>query len=178
MPDTPVDNFPLGRYGVGMNKPAKPKIVIARHSRAVRISSAVLRRLVAFVAQAEGCRLGSVDLALVEAEGIADLNRRYLHHAGATDVLSFDLSDGQAAGISAQLVVCADVAAREGRLRGHGGRRELMLYVVHGLLHLMGYEDHTVRGAARMHAREDEILADFGTGVVFARPRKQRSRAR
>lgn len=36
-----------------------------------------------------------------------------------------------------------------------------MLYVVHGLLHLMGYEDESVRGAAKMHARQEELLADF-----------------
>ncbi len=157
------------RRPVGTGTPPV-SVTIANSQKAVRISAARLRRLIGFVAKAEGQRLAQVELAIVPAPDIAGLNRRFLGHAGATDVLSFDLSDeaeAGRAGISAQLVVCGDVAARQGRLRGTGGQRELMLYVVHGLLHLMGYEDTTVRGRARMHAREDEILTAFGIGTVY-----------
>ena len=68
----------------------------------------------------------------------------------------------------AQIVVCADVAVRQGRLRRHSPARELMLYVVHGLLHLMGYDHATARAAACIHAREDELLTAFGVGPAFA----------
>ena len=135
--------------------------------RSLRVPKARLCRLVEFVARREGQRLASVDLAVVGAGEIAGLNRQWLSHAGQTDVLSFDLSDDASQGLALQLVVCGDVAAREGELRGHGPQRELMLYVVHGLLHAMGYEDLTIRGGARMHAREDELLADFGAGPTY-----------
>ena len=64
-------------------------------------------------------------------------------------------------GLSGQIIVCGDVAAEQARLRGLPAQEELMLYVVHGLLHLMSYEDLTVRGAAGMHAREEELLREF-----------------
>lgn len=142
--------------------PKKPKATIAISSsqKALRVPRKRIERLVAFVAAAEGMRLAEVDLAVVPDGQIASLNRRYLRHAGPTDVLSFDLSEG-GGGLAAQLVVCGDVAVREARLRRLPPQRELMLYVVHGLLHLMGYEDQTVRGAARMHAREEELLRSF-----------------
>lgn len=120
-----------------------------------------LRELTAFVAAAEGRRLGQIDLAVVGTEEIAALNQRYLGRAGATDVLSFDLSDEGVPEISAQIVACGDVAAAMGRALGHPAQRELMLYVIHGLLHLMGYDDDAPRAAKRMHAREEALLADF-----------------
>jgi ssRNA-specific RNase YbeY (16S rRNA maturation enzyme) len=49
-----------------------------------------------------------------------------------------------------------------------------MRYVVHGLLHQTGYDDATVRGAARMHAREDELLAAFAASRRTARPRPRK----
>lgn len=141
---------------------SKPKVAISSSQKALRVPRRRIDRLVAFVAAAEGMRLAEVDLAIVPNGQIASLNRRYLRHAGPTDVLSFDLSEG-GGGLVAQLVVCGDVAVRQARLRHIPPQRELMLYVVHGLLHLMGYEDQTVRGAARMHAREEELLRAFLT---------------
>jgi probable rRNA maturation factor len=114
-----------------------------------------------FVARSEKVRLADVDVAVVDRRQIAALNRRYRRRAGRTDVLSFDLSDPGQAGISAQIVVCGDVAAQRAAARGGSKQRELMLYVLHGLLHLVGYEDDTVHGAARMHARQDELLEAF-----------------
>jgi len=138
-----------------------PCVAISSSCPAVRVPRKKLAELVTFVAAREGARLGEVEIAVVGLEEIASLNRRYLRHAGPTDVLSFDLSETGKAGICAQLVVCGDVAKRQARLRGIPFHRELMLYVVHGLLHLMGYEDQSVRGAAKMHAREEELLWEF-----------------
>ena len=127
----------------------------------MRVPRKRLAELMKFVAEREGTRLAEVDLAVVGSDEIASLNRGYLRHAGPTDVLSFDLSDSSACGICVQLVVCGDVALEQARARGLSPQRELMLYVVHGLLHVMGYDDATVRGAARMRARQDELLDEL-----------------
>jgi probable rRNA maturation factor len=151
-------------------------VLISSSQRAVRVERERLARLVRFVARAEGTRVGQIDLAVVGRDEIAGLNRRWLNHRGPTDVLSFDLHEGdplaeggsqrrggprRRAGLSGQLVVCGDVAREQALLRGLPVQQELMLYVVHGMLHLMSYEDLTIRGAARMHAREEEILREF-----------------
>lgn len=109
---------------------------------------------------------------------MAELHQRYCGRAIPTDVLTFDLgSDARAGRIEGEIVVCADVAWREAGQRANGGaarrsaaRVELALYVVHGVLHLTGHEDHSAHGFVRMHAREDEILSELGLGRVFARP--------
>ena len=151
-----------------------PQVTISKHATGTRVPRRRLRRLIEFVAEAEGQTIAAVDLAVVGDAEIAALNRRHLGRGGATDVLSFDLSDAAHTGIVAQIVVSGDRAARQAQLRGHAAGRELMLYVVHGLLHLMGYDDSSVRGGARMHAREDKLLAAFGAGATYARKPRRR----
>lgn len=138
-----------------------PKVIISSDQSAIRVPRKRLAELVEFVAHSEGVRVGQVDLAIVAAPEITGVNRRFLGHAGATDVISFDLSDKDIPGLCAQLVVCGDVAVEQAKARGLKAQDELMLYVIHGLLHLMGYEDTSIRGGARMHAREEELLRAF-----------------
>jgi probable rRNA maturation factor len=136
------------------------------------VERGVLTQLVRFVAQAEGQRLGQIDLAIVGKSEITAHNRRWLRHDRATDVISFDLS-GETPGLCGQLIVCGEVAAEQAGLRGLPARQELMLYVVHGLLHLMGYDDDAIRAAAKMHAREEELLREF-----LAKPARRQRKSR
>lgn len=126
-----------------------------------------------------------ISVAIVDDAHMAGLNERHLHHKGPTDVLTFDLRDEPGAApladdapdgvqsgadnpqIEAEIVLSVDTAAREARKRGHGVRAELALYAVHGVLHLLGYDDHGAADAARMHEVEDEILAAIGLGAVY-----------
>ena len=127
----------------------------------MRVPRKRLTQLIAFVVDRQRADVAEVDVAVVDRETIAQLNRQYLGHRGETDVLSFDLSDTTRARLVAQIVVCGDVAVEQARRHGSGRQRELMLYVVHGLLHLTGHDDTTPHDAARMHAREDELLTEF-----------------
>ncbi len=144
-------------------KRAKPTVAILSSQRAIRVPRKRIAELVDFVARREGASVAEVDLAVVSSREIAALNRRYLARDGSTDVLSFDLSEAGRRGICAQLVICGDEAVRQAGARGLRPQHELMLYVVHGLLHLMGHEDESIRGAAKMHAREEKLLAEFLT---------------
>ncbi len=153
---------------------SRPVLRVSSSQRAVAVPRKRIAELARFVAARQRARLAEVDLAVVGAGEIAALNRRYLSHGGATDVLSFDMSEGGGKGIAAQIIVCGDIAARRAEAMGCSAQRELMLYVVHGLLHLMGHEDATVRGAAKMHAREDELLDEF----LGRRPRRTARRTR
>jgi len=129
----------------------------------VRVPRKRIGELIAFVARAEGVKIGEIDVAVVGTGRMASMNRRYLHRRGATDVLSFDLSgpSGHGEGICGQIVVCGQVAARAGRSRGVGVQRELLLYVLHGVLHLAGYDDSSPAAATRMNARQEELLSNF-----------------
>jgi len=128
---------------------------------------ALLRRVATHAAEAAGFTVGSLSIAVVGGRAMATLHKRHLGIEGPTDVLTFDFGCNRCDGLlDAEIIVCADVA-RSRRLQNADAKAELALYIVHGLLHLAGYTDHTVAAARKMHAREDEILSDFGLGPVF-----------
>jgi probable rRNA maturation factor len=121
-------------------------------------------------------RLGASGEVRVRVVGEAEMARLHGRHAGeaaSTDVLTFDLSDGPGAPLDADIVVSADEAAREASLRGHAVEREVLLYVVHGMLHCLGHDDHDERGAQAMHALEDEVLEAIGVGATFGAPARR-----
>ena len=142
--------------------PHRAKITISNRQGAVGVRTAHLRRLVEFVTTAENRSVEDIDVAIVDAGEMESLNSRYLDRSDVTDVLSFDLSRGGSQGISAQIIVCGDVAADEGPRHGLSAQSELMLYVIHGLLHLTDYDDATAAQAERMNARQEELLGQFG----------------
>jgi probable rRNA maturation factor len=125
-------------------------IAIARRTRASPLPSALLDRLVEAILEGEG-RRGEFSLAIVGDAEIRRLNRRYLGHDHATDVLAFFLAEEEEEG--GEVVVSAETARREGERRGHGARAELLLYVAHGILHLLGYDDRTDAERKAMNAR-------------------------
>jgi probable rRNA maturation factor len=131
----------------------------------------LLRRVAEYTLSAEGFTTGRLSVAVVGATAMATLHRRFLGLPGPTDVLAFNFSTDRRRGhIDGEVVVCTDVARRRAAVRGRSlqaARGELALYLVHGILHLAGYDDRTQSGFLRMHAREDELLAELGLGAVY-----------
>ena len=107
-----------------------------------------------------------VTVRIVDDAEMIDLHRRFHDDPTTTDVLTFDSSEEHGP-IDVDIAVCLDEARRNATERGHDVVRELLLYIVHGLLHCCGYDDHDVREHARMHAEEDRILTAIGVGPVY-----------
>jgi probable rRNA maturation factor len=106
-----------------------------------------------------------VDVTVVDDPAIRRLNARYLRKRTTTDVLAFDLEAPGPSRLMGEVIVCADTAKRQARRVGVSVALELDLLVVHGLLHLAGWDDHEPREARLMHEREREILAETGRRV-------------
>jgi probable rRNA maturation factor len=117
--------------------------------------------LVEFVARAEGANFAELEIVVASSRQIAAINRKYLAHAGATDVITFDMSERVLPGIRSLVVVCGDIARKQAALRHTGVQRELLLYITHGLLHLLRYDDTTEEQAQKMHARQEKLLSQF-----------------
>ena len=121
---------------------------------------------------AEAGRAGSVRVRLVDDARMASAHQKYSGVEGTTDVLTFDLRDGasvQGSPLDVDILLCVDEARRQAQLRAHEIEREVLLYIIHGILHCLGHDDHDPVAAARMHAEEDRILEAIGIGPVFAR---------
>jgi probable rRNA maturation factor len=108
-----------------------------------------------------------ISIVIVDDNEIRELNKMFLNSKAPTDCLSFDLSDDEKGLKIFDLVINGEMALRQANLRGHSSEAELALYITHGLLHNLGFNDSTQNQAREMHETEDEILHDFGYGIVY-----------
>ncbi len=145
---------------------------IVNLQKSMRLPRKAIREAVDLVAREELERDVLVSLAFVTDRHMARVNEQWLRHHGPTDVISFPLAEKHAGpdDVFGELVISTDRALDEARKRGLSSRRELLLYVVHGMLHLAGFDDLKARDAKRMHRREEEILRALGE----ANPRSNR----
>jgi probable rRNA maturation factor len=118
----------------------------------------LLAALARRVLQAEGINKASISIALVDNATIRRINRDFLKHDWPTDVISFVLSDPDDPELAGELVISAEMAQAAAAELGAEARAELSLYLVHGLLHLCGYDDARDEDAQIMRAREKTLL--------------------
>ena len=106
---------------------------------------------------------GEISVAIVADAQMHELNRQYLQHDYPTDVLSFVLEyDAAKKSLDGEIIVSSDYATREAARYGWSADDELLLYVIHGALHLVGHDDQTPEGQAAMRVAESKHLANFG----------------
>jgi rRNA maturation RNase YbeY len=102
-----------------------------------------------------------LSVVFVSDAGLARLHARHLGDSTHTDVITFDLGD-ELGGVGGEIYVSAPCARKTARERGVAARRELALYVVHGVLHLCGYDDHARDDRVRMRAAETRVMRALG----------------
>ncbi len=140
----------------------------------ISFDSTPLLELAEMVLSAEGYPTGTtVDITTVDDDAMAELNRRHLGVEGATDVLSFPLeqlepgyvperSANEAPVHLGDIVLAPDYIARQAERLAVEVEHEHALLVVHGLLHLMGWDHEDDAEAEAMEAREADLLARVG----------------
>ena len=108
-----------------------------------------------------------VGLAIVTDDTIRKMNKRFLNHDYATDVLSFPLSDSEHETdvLEGEIAISFDTAQRRAGEYGWGPENELLLYAVHGTLHLIGLSDQTAQERTVMRRAEKNILAQMDISV-------------
>ena len=115
--------------------------------------------------------LGELSVALVNDRTMSELHREFMKQRGPTDVLTFPLGlDARGMAVAGEIVICVPQAQRRAKIEHTSTKHELLLYAIHGLLHLAGYDDRTARGFQIMHQLEDKILTGLGVGPVFQKP--------
>jgi probable rRNA maturation factor len=128
---------------------------IANHAR--------LKKAVRLILKEAGIERGEISIAIVNDAQMQSLNRQYLQHDYPTDVLSFVLERDKTGGsLDGEIIVSADYAAREAPRYGWSAEDELLLYVIHGCLHLVGHDDQWPEAQAAMRSEETRLLAQFG----------------
>ncbi|MCY2960512.1 MAG: rRNA maturation RNase YbeY [Planctomycetota bacterium] len=124
------------------------------------LSGAEIRRTARAALREGGRPRLRVSIAVVPDRQLTRLHAEWLGDPTPTDVLSFDLSDDLSE--AGEIVASHTCARRTARQRGVAAGRELALYVVHGILHLCGHDDHTRSDRAAMRAAEERVLGSLG----------------
>jgi len=147
-------------------------LVLRNRQRAQMIDVRYLRRIMrSFLVEELSLPEFELGVHLVDEPQIIRLNETYLRHAGATDVISFDygLSSEMAGAISGDIFVCVPVAFAQARRFRTSWQDEVVRYIVHGVLHLLGYDDRTVRVRRKMKREEDRLVSRLSERFEFKR---------
>lgn len=138
------------------------KIAVHSPQEIVPIDKGRLREIARAVLTGEDVADYEISLAFVDNTTIHRLNKQYLDHDEPTDVLSFPYSAANAKKLEGELVVGVEIARDQATERGHAVDAELALYVIHGLLHLCGYDDKSAGAEKEMRAKEQHYLQQLG----------------
>jgi probable rRNA maturation factor len=150
-------------------------IAVANRQRRWRVDSGALKAAALSVLQGEGIAIADVSIAIVNDAAIHDINRQFLKHDEPTDVISFVLDqDGQS--IDGEIVLSADTAAATAKKIGWSTEDEMLLYVIHGALHLTGYDDLQPAARRQMRSREKHYLAQLGVKSPIRKSTTARSK--
>jgi probable rRNA maturation factor len=145
-------------------------VQIAKNFKNIDICLPRLKKLVEVICNHFKLSKATISIAIVDDTQIRKVNKQFLNQDLPTDCLSFNLSENDTNPVkSFELVVNAEMAVKEANLRGHSSEAELALYITHGLLHNLGFDDSTQSQAEKMHNIEDEILQQLGYGPVYNR---------
>ena len=109
-----------------------------------------------FVAHSEARLLGDISIIFCSDQYILDVNRKYLNHDYYTDIITFDYCEGDL--LSGDLFISIDSVRENAAFYGTAFENELNRVIVHGVLHLIGYDDHTEEEIAQMRSKEDFYL--------------------
>ena len=142
--------------------PPLPEITIYNHQEAIPVSDELIELFVvaaqaalpqvmevARVSHSVLSQLDELEVSLVDDETIADVHLRFMDIPGATDVITFD---------HGEIHISVETARAQAEEFGNGFEREMMLYIIHGLLHLAGHEDVSEKGLAMMNQYQQGIL--------------------
>lgn len=113
----------------------------------------------------EQMKVTSLNIIFVDDAYLKDLHQRYLDDDSETDVMTFNLNE--TGPIEGEIYISLDRAHAHARQFGVTAEMEVARLIIHGLLHLKGYDDHTVEEQKRMREKEDACLARYPEGVAF-----------
>lgn len=121
--------------------------------RLIRATTAILKEF--------GPARAEISISVVDDATIQPLNRQYLQHDYPTDVLSFPLEE-DAHHLEGEVLVSAEMARRVASQYKWSPENELLLYVIHGVLHLVGFDDREDSKRTLMRNQEDRFMREFG----------------
>ena len=124
-----------------------PSLIEKLEAAAAKAIPSILQRALSKESTLHSLR--EVEVSLIDDETIADVHERFMGGSGATDVITFE---------HGEIHISLETAQRQAEEYFHDTDAEIMLYILHGLLHLAGHEDATLEGQGKMDMHQTELL--------------------
>lgn len=136
------------------------EVLISDRQGIIHVPDSLVRSAVLHALRSSSVNSGEVSVAILDDAQIREVHREFLGHDCATDTISFRLDRQEAsASFAGEVLVSAETAARAATTADWPAAHELLLYVVHATLHLVGFDDQEPKARAAMRQREREVLA-------------------
>ena len=147
-------------------------VVIISRQRTRKINARLLRHIIAALLAELEIENAELGINLVSAKKMTAVNWQFLHHAGSTDVITFDHHDARAGiplpavraygvtrtALHGELFICVDDAVAQAKKFGVSWQSEITRYVIHGVLHLLGHDDQHTAARSTMKCEENRLL--------------------
>jgi len=153
-------------------------LVIANRQRVKKVDSRLLKEIASAVLaelEIEHCEL---EINLLGAKEMAALNETFLNHESSTDVITFDYSEGKKlrhnVGVSGEIFISVDDAITQAKEFKTNWQSEIVRYVVHGILHLLGHDDLRADLRRKMKREENALLLRLSKKFSFAQIARHR----
>lgn len=136
-------------------------LLIKNRQRAKTINARLLKTLTKTLLK-ELLELEDFDLViyLVGAKEMAGINEKFLQHSGSTDVITFDYSDSKRSPLHGEIFICINDALTQARQFRSSWQSELTRYIIHGVLHLRGFDDIRAADRRKMKREENRLLRE------------------
>ena len=136
-------------------------VVITNRQRSKGVNLRLLKQIAAALLAELGLKTVELGINLVGAKEMTRLNETFVRHKGSTDVIAFDYADkgrptaaGRSRALHGEICICVDEAVLQARRFGTSWQSEIVRYLIHGILHLLGFDDADT-GARRKMKREE-----------------------
>ena len=143
-------------------------ITIINRQRAKRINLRLLKQIIAALFENLKIESAELGISLVAAKEMAQVNWNFLRHEGSTDVITFDYAENRKQ-VYGELFVCVDEAILQAKKFKTNWQSEIVRYVVHGILHLLGHDDHRVSARSKMKREEDRLLRKLSARFALSK---------
>ncbi len=139
-------------------------VTILNQQESSKIKHSILRKVAKCVLERFGEERASLSVVLVDDETISYYNETYLSHEGPTDVISFPQREGEVLSPKEELLgdvmISVERAKAQAEEYGHSLEEEVILLLIHGILHLLGWDDKDPEERSEMEKEQERLLRE------------------
>ncbi len=122
------------------------------------LTKTLVKAIVTEVSKIKECKFSYLEISFVTKEIIHEINKEHLNHDYPTDIITFEYDRGEDGVIDGELIICSEVAADNAEEFGVTVESELLRLIIHGILHLIGYDDTDEEKQKIMKSEEDKLV--------------------